>query len=116
MTTKTNEEWIKQIVEDVLLFEGTAYEISQKNVQKSERDRLREIALSDLKSDIELVIFSILTQKDKETALAVEKERERIREEIGNALWNKDGSLKSHDVSYIVSTIMHKTMSPHSDT
>lgn len=39
------------------------------------------------------------------------EERERIRKEISNALWNKDGSLKSHDVSYIVSTAIHKTLS-----
>jgi hypothetical protein len=40
------------------------------------------------------------------------EERERVREEISNALWNPDGSLKSHDLSEIVSVVIHKTYPP----
>lgn len=94
MTTKTNEDW-KYTLGGLLADSG----------------------ISPSQHKIESKIWDCVYEAIKqETTLAVEKERERIREEIGNALWNKDGSLKSHDVSYIVSTIMHKTMSPHSDT
>lgn len=43
---------------------------------------------------------------------AERKERDRLRKEITEALWNEDGSLKSHNLSDVVSTAIHKTLTP----
>lgn len=33
--------------------------------------------------------------------------REEVQKDLHDILWNADGSLVSHDVSYIVSSVMH---------
>ena len=46
--------------------------------------------------------------------LAVEQEKERVLKQVEkgvhDVIWNEDGGLKSHDVSYIVSSVMHYLM------
>lgn len=58
------------------------------------------------------LISDILTEKEKSYQEGVAAERKRIQEAITDALWNKDGSLKSHDISDIVSTALHQTYAP----
>ncbi len=40
------------------------------------------------------------------------KQKKMIRDDLHDILWNKDGSLKSHDASYIVSSVMHYFITP----
>lgn len=61
---------------------------------------------------IRLIKDFIRTEKEKSYQEGVAAERKRIQEAITDALWNKDGSLKSHDISDIVSTALHQTYAP----
>jgi len=53
---------------------------------------------------IKLFIKNIIQRTREETTRELDKK-------VTNALWNEDGGLKSHDISYIVSTVMHQFLS-----
>lgn len=59
-----------------------------------------------LETEIEPALTDTLAEGER-------RERERMREEISQALWNEDGSLKSHDLTHVVSTAIHKTLNPN---
>jgi len=64
-----------------------------------------------LKSFIHSELDRISEQKYQEGyAKAREEVADEIRNKISTELWNEDGSLKSHDVSHIVSTVIHQTI------
>jgi len=54
---------------------------------------------------------------------AKREERKRLSDNVQNEIWNKDGLLKSHDISHIVSVVGHqfldanknKTITPPTD-
>lgn len=83
MTTKTNEE-LKDMAMGMILT-GNTYE----------------------------AIDYILTQKDKETALAVEKERERIREAIETMEMQESPPFRADDTFRRQADLINQHLMPH---
>ncbi len=47
---------------------------------------------------------------EKVRTKALEEQRLKIEKGVNNIIWNEDGGLKSHDISDIVSSVMHYLM------
>lgn len=77
------DRWQRQI--------QTPYSMLSEKEKDSDREQVKPY-LSFLQSEISLAV----AQREKE-----------IENDLHDIIWNKDGSLKSHDISYIVSSVMH---------
>lgn len=80
------------------------------------RERSHYVSLTSKALFVAWLRTTLATHGSAEYERGAKEERERIQTAISNALWNEDGSLKTHDISMIVSTVIHQTLSPTNPT
>lgn len=113
MTTKTNEEIVEELYIEHLesLMKDADFAVRYQVIDKEEYyERLRTGSRELLGA-----LRSALTQKDKKTALAVEKERERIENALPEYWLDENGIPFDCDHNRCI-TLMKSAISPHSDT